>query len=67
MQWDASYIKILHMAAVNLPNAHQIKMEIHFSFFLILTINEYGLIEIFKVILDEKWSNEKFKIWNEPK
>ena len=55
MQWDASYIKILHMAVVNLHFAQKMKMEIHFSFFLMTRINEYGLIEIFKVVLDEKF------------
>ena len=32
------------MAVVNLQTVHQIKMEIHFSFFLHHRINEYGLI-----------------------
>ena len=43
------------MAVVNLHYVHQIRMEIHFSFFLIQRINEYGLIVFLKVVLDEKW------------
>ena len=66
MQWDVSYIQILQMAVVNQHSVHQIKMEIHFSFFLHPMINEYGLIEIFKFLM----SNYEFfylnhKIWHD--
>lgn len=72
MQWDVSCIQILQMAVVNLHSVHQIKMEIHFSFFLHPRINEYGLIEIFYdcfvINNDEKYNimDKVLQICNEP-